>query len=69
MTNRLRGHLPIFGNKNLDVHLGGKGGQKGEKVHEFHFRRGIDSYFHTTCAVLEDFEIFNNFDHIFDHNY
>ena len=38
-----------------------------KKVHEFHFRFGIDlhSQFHATCALLEDFEIFDNFDHIF----
>ena len=33
IMSRLRGHLPIFGNKNLDVHLGGKGGQKEKKIH------------------------------------
>ena len=37
------------------------------KNHEFHFRLGIDlnSYFHATCALLEYFGIFDNFDHIF----
>ena len=34
ITSRLKGHLLIFDNKNLDVHLGGKGVQKGKKVHE-----------------------------------
>ena len=63
----MRGHLPIFGNKNLDLHLGGKGGQKEKKVHEFHFRLEIYLYyyFHATWALLEDFEIFAHFDHIF----
>ena len=39
----------------------------GEKVNKFHFCLGIDqlSYFHATCALLEAFEIFVNFDHIF----
>ena len=39
----------------------------GKEVREFDFRLGIDlhSYFHATSALLEDFEIFNNFDHIF----
>ena len=39
----------------------------GKKVHKFDFRPGIDlhSYFHATCALLEDFEIFDNFDHVF----
>ena len=42
-------------------------GQKGKKVHEFHFRIEIDLhyYFHATCAFLDDFEIFDDFDHIF----
>ena len=44
----------------------GNGGPNGEKVPEFHFRLRIDlhSYFHATFALLEDFEIFDNFDHI-----
>ena len=64
--SRLRGYLPIFDNKNLDVHLGGKVGQKGKKVHEFHFRLKIypHHYFHATWALLEDFENFAHFDHI-----
>ena len=39
----------------------------GKTIHEFHFRLVIDlhSYFHITCALLEDFEIFDNVDHIF----
>ena len=39
----------------------------GKKVHEFDFRPVIDLpfYFHTTYALLEDFDIFDNFDHIF----
>ena len=55
--------MPIFGNKNLDPHLGGK----GKKGHEFHFRIEIDLkyYFDATCALLDDFEIFAHFDHIF----
>ena len=41
----------------------------GNKVHEFHFRLGIDlySYFYATYALLEDFEIFDNFDHVLRH--
>ena len=43
-----------------------KGGQNGEKVHEFHFRLGIylHSYFRAICALLEDFEIVDYFDRI-----
>ena len=38
-----------------------------KKVHEFHFRIGnnLHSHLHATCVHLEDFEIFDNFDHIF----
>ena len=59
--------MPILGTKNPNVNIGGKGVKMGIKVHEFHFRLGIDlnSHFHATCALLEDFEIFENFDHIF----
>ena len=66
ISSRLRGHLPIFGNKNLDVHLRKKG-IKRKKVYEFHFPLKIDLhyYFHVTWALLEDVEIFYNFDHIF----
>ena len=55
--------MPLFGNKNLDVHLGGKGDQKGKNVYEFHFRLDIDLhyYFYATGPLLEDFEIFDNF--------
>ena len=44
----------------------GRGVQNGGKIHEFNFCFEIDlhSYFHATCALLEDFEIFDNFDHI-----
>ena len=57
----------MFSNKNLDVQLGGKGGQKGKKVHKFHFRLEIHLhyYFHANWALLEDFEIFTHFDHLF----
>ena len=37
ITSRLRGHLPIFGNRNLDVHLGGKGSQMGKMFMNFIF--------------------------------
>ena len=42
-------------------------GEKGKKVHEFHFRLEIylHYYFHATWALLEDFEIFDHFGHIF----
>ena len=40
ITSRL-----IFGNKNPDVHLRGKGSKK-EKNYKFHFRREIDLYYH-----------------------
>ena len=45
----------------------GKGGQKGKKVYEFHFRLEINIhyYFHAIGLLLKDFEIFDNFDHIF----
>ena len=38
-----------------------------DEVHEFHVRLQIDlhSYFHATFALLEDFEIFDDFDRIF----
>ena len=56
IASRLRGHLPIFGNKNLDLHLGGKGGQKEKKVHEFHFR--LEIYLHEIlkfmACIIED---------------
>ena len=56
-----------FGNKNSDVNIGGKGVKMRGTAHEFYFHLVIDlhSYFHATCALLEDFEIFDNFDHIF----
>ena len=31
ITSRLRGHLPLLGNKDLDINIGGKGGQNGVK--------------------------------------
>ena len=42
-------------------------GVKREKMYEFHFRLEIDLhyYFHAAEPLLEDFEIFDNFDHIF----
>ena len=42
-------------------------GEKGNKVHEIHFRLEFDLhfYFHATCARPDDFEIFDDFDHIF----
>ena len=38
-----------------------------EKNYEFHFRLEIDlnSYFHATWALREDFENIDSFDHIF----
>ena len=52
--------------KNFDVHLGEKGTQKAKKVYEYHFHLESDSYydFQVAWALLEDFEIFYNFDHI-----
>ena len=45
----------------------GKRVSKETQVHEFHFHLKINphSHFHVTCALSEDFEIFDNFDHIF----
>ena len=58
----------ILGNKNHDVHLGEKG---VENENEFYFRLELElhSYFHFTFAFLKDFENFDNFDHIFCHNF
>ena len=44
-----------------------KRGSKMKKVHELHFRIELDlhSCFQATLAVLKDFKIFVNFDHIF----
>ena len=38
-----------------------------KKVHEFYFRLDIDlhCYFNATCALLDDYEFFDNFGHIF----
>ena len=46
---------------------GEKGVKREKKVHEFHFRIEIDLhyFFHATCALLDHFEIFAHFDHIF----
>ena len=67
ITSRILVNLPILGNKNPDVDLGGKG-SKGKKVHTFVFCIQFDlhSYFRAFCAILADFEIFYNFDHIFE---
>ena len=53
------GHLHIH-NK---CQYRGQGGQIGQRVHEFYFspRNGPTFYFHATCALLEDFLIFDNF--------
>ena len=58
--------MPINGYKNSDVNSGEKG-SNGEKVHEIHFRLDIDLHFYSyaPCALLEDFEIFNNYKQIF----
>ena len=55
----MRGHLPIFGNKNPDVHFGKKSIKK-EKYH-FHFRFEFDLNYNFH-ALLADFEVFDNFD-------
>ena len=41
--------------------------KRGVKREKFHFHLGLDlqSYFHPTYALLEDFEIFDYFDKIF----
>ena len=65
-TSRLRGHLPILGNKNRDVHLGGKGDQKGRKSRiSFLPRYWPTLLFDASLALHKEFEIFDNFDHIF----
>ena len=62
ITSRLRGHLPIFDNKILDVHLGEKGGQKGKNFMNFILASKFTYfYFHATWALLDDFEIFDHF--------
>ena len=45
----------------------GKRSQKGKKVHKFYLRPEsyLHYYFHANWALLEDFEIFAHFDHIF----
>ena len=48
----MKGQLPILDNKSPDVQLEEKG------VIDLH------SYFHVTCALLEDFDIFDNFNQI-----
>ena len=53
--------MPILGNKTLNFNIWGKGGKMGKKFHECHFRPNI----RTISVLLEDFEIFDNFDHIF----
>ena len=42
-------------------------GEQGNKVHEPHCHLEIDPhyYFHGTWALLEDFEVIDNFDDIF----
>ena len=68
ITSRLRGHLPIFGNKKIKEKFKEKRGSKGKKkIHEFYFQLELNqkSYFHAILALLEDFQIFDNFDHIF----
>ena len=66
----IEGSFAYIWNKNLDVDLEEKG-VKRKKVYEFHFCLEIDLhfYFHAICALLEDFEIFDNFDHIFTHSW
>ena len=61
--------MTILGNKN--VNIGEKGVEMEKKVYAFHSRPeiGLNSYFHATGLVLEDLEIFNNIDHIFNCKY
>ena len=42
--------------------------QKRKQVHKFHFSIEINPhyFFHATWALLDDFEIFDDFDHIFN---
>ena len=66
ITSRLKGHLPKLGNENPDIHSGRKRGPEGWKNQEFYLQLELNlhSYFHATLAHPEDFEIFDNFDHI-----
>ena len=51
---------------NTHVHIGGKGSY-GIKVHDCHSRIELDPnyYVHASSALIADFEILDNFDHIF----
>ena len=51
----------MLDNENPDVYLGGKGGQKEKKYMHF---ISASNYFPATWALLEDFEILDNFDRI-----
>ena len=53
ITSRLRGHLPIFDNKNLDPHLGGKGVKREKKFMNFIFASKLT--YTIIFMPLEDF--------------
>ena len=44
-TSRLRGHLPILGNKNPNVNIGRNGVKMG-KNHDYRLRINLNSYFY-----------------------
>ena len=51
----------------IPMSIEGDKGVKRDKVHEFNFCHELDlhSHFYATLALLENFEIFDIFDHIF----
>ena len=60
ITSRMRGHLPIVGNTNLDVYLGRRN-VKRETTFNYRFKLGPHSGVHASGALLADFEIFGHF--------
>ena len=51
-------------NQNPNINIGGKKVKMGFSFSPRN-RPYYNSYFHTTCALLEDFKIFDNVGHIF----
>ena len=63
----MRGHLFILENRNPEALQGSKEGHKG-KFMNFNYASNLNqSYFHSCCAPLVNFAIFDNFDKIFAH--
>ena len=61
----MKSYLPILGNTNPDVNLGEKGPNREQNSwNSFSPRTRPKPLSHGTCALLADFEICNNLDHI-----